>query len=178
MKKRILSVAVLFAFAMIFSSQASAQSAEVFGGYSYVRLNDHGSISNTNGGTGSLAFGVIPLVSAVADFGVYHGGTSSINGNLTSYMFGPKVSAPVGRIRPFAQVLFGGAHLSAAGSGSSYSAGENSFAMALGGGLDAAVLPHIGIRLIQAEYFQTNFNDGLNNRQNNTRISAGVTLRF
>jgi hypothetical protein len=176
MKKSILSLVALFAFATIFASQASAQSGEVFGGYSYVRLNDQGSISNTNGGTGSLAVRVIPFVAAVADFGVYHGGPSSINGNLTSYMFGPKVSAPLGAIHPFAQVLFGGARLST-GSGSN-NFHENSFAMALGGGLDASVLPHIGVRLIQAEYFQTNFDDGLKNRQNNVRISAGVTLRF
>jgi outer membrane immunogenic protein len=91
-------------------------------------------------------------------------------------MFGPKVSAPIGRIRPFAQALFGGAHISVSDSESGGSA--NAFAWAIGGGLDANVLPHVGIRLIQAEYFMTKFDDGLNNRQNNARISAGVTFRF
>jgi hypothetical protein len=50
--------------------------------------------------------------------------------------------------------------------------------MALGGGLDWNATPHIGVRLIQAEYLLTKFNDGANNRQNNVRVSAGVVFRF
>ncbi|MGD0955489.1 MAG: hypothetical protein ABR953_01490 [Candidatus Acidiferrales bacterium] len=50
--------------------------------------------------------------------------------------------------------------------------------MALGGGLDWNATEHIGVRLIQAEYLLTTFNDGVNNRQNNARVSAGVVFRF
>jgi hypothetical protein len=44
--------------------------------------------------------------------------------------------------------------------------------------LDWNATPHIGVRLIQAEYLMTKFTDGLNDRQNNARISAGVVFRF
>jgi hypothetical protein len=47
--------------------------------------------------------------------------------------------------------------------------------MALGGGLDWYATRHIGIRLIQAEYYMTRFSS---QTQNNARISAGVAFRF
>jgi uncharacterized hydantoinase/oxoprolinase family protein len=47
--------------------------------------------------------------------------------------------------------------------------------MALGGGLDWNATPHIGVRLIQAEYLMTQFGS---TTQNGVRISAGVVFRF
>ena len=90
-------------------------------------------------------------------------------------MFGPKLAYRHNeKITPFAQALFGGARASAAG------ASKNAFAMTLGGGLDWNATQHLGIRLIQAEYFMTRFNfgGGISNTQNNARISAGVVFRF
>jgi opacity protein-like surface antigen len=101
-------------------------------------------------------------------------------------LFGPKVALRHGPITPFVQTLFGGAHASASvscddarvkpqisvGCGS---VGENSFAMTVGGGLDWNATPHIGVRLIQAEHFMTNF---ASVRENGARISAGVVFRF
>ena len=55
---------------------------------------------------------------------------------------------------------------------------ENAFAMTVGGGVDWNATPHLGIRLVQAEYLLTKFNDGINNRQNDARISTGVVFRF
>lgn len=41
------------------------------------------------------------------------------------------------------------------------------------------VLDHrFSVRLIQAGYLLTTFDNGLNNHQNNIRISAGVVLHF
>jgi outer membrane immunogenic protein len=177
MKKSILALIALVGLITIFSGAASAQSrTEVFGGYSFIHVNNSGFTANANGGTGSVAFGVLPLVSVVGDFGVYHGGTNGINGTLESYLFGPKVQVPVGRLHPFGQALFGGAHLGS--NNCEGHCGTNTFAMALGGGLDADVAPHIGIRVIQAEYFMTKLQNESDNRQNNLRISAGVTFRF
>jgi hypothetical protein len=47
--------------------------------------------------------------------------------------------------------------------------------MTVGGGLDWNATPHIGVRLIQAEYFMTNF---ASVRENGARISTGVVFRF
>ena len=175
MKKLILSFVALCGLLAISSGVASAQSrTEIFGGYSYVHITDSGATTNLNGGTGSIAVGLLPAVSAVGDFGVYHGGASSIDGNITTYLFGPKVQVPVGGIHPFAQVLFGGAHI---GISNCTGCSANSFAMALGGGFDADLLPHIGLRLIQLEYLKTDL-PLISNRQNNLRLSTGVTFRF
>jgi|HubBroStandDraft_6_1064221.scaffolds.fasta_scaffold1483977_1 opacity protein-like surface antigen len=181
MKKALMSLAVLCGFMFLFSSAASAQAVDVFGGYSYLHFNDQGESTNFNGGTGSVAFRVIPMVAVVGDFAGYHTNSNGLNGSIDTYMFGPKVGVPVGHLHPFAQVLFGGAHFSANannGDGGTVSDSENSFAMALGGGVDYDLIPHIGVRLIQAEYVRTDLNDGATNRQNDARIAVGVTFHF
>jgi opacity protein-like surface antigen len=120
---------------------------------------------------------VSPWLGIVGDFGGYHWNGSGVNANAITYLFGPKVAYRANsRFTPFGQVLFGGAHVS--GSTFSGSASENAFALAVGGGADWNATPHIGVRLIQAEYLLTKFNDGVNNRQNNARISAGVVFRW
>ena len=50
--------------------------------------------------------------------------------------------------------------------------------MTAGGGIDFKVSRHVSVRPIQAEYFMTKIPDGLNNRQDNLRIGAGVVLRL
>jgi len=50
--------------------------------------------------------------------------------------------------------------------------------MTAGGGIDIKITKLIAIRPVQAEYFLTKIPDGLNNRQNNFRFSAGIVFRF
>ncbi len=50
--------------------------------------------------------------------------------------------------------------------------------MTAGGGIDFKASKRISVRVAQAEYFMTKLPDGLNNRQNNLRIGAGVVLRL
>lgn len=185
---------------LLFAGIASAQDkVEVFGGYSYVHADQSlfGTVNdlNFNGGSGSVAYNVIPWVGIVADFGGYHWNGSGIyageDGTAVSYMFGPKVSMHLGRVTPFVQSLYGGTHLTGqtceeesvrvhpqgtTGGGSSCSSGSaNSFSLTVGGGLDWDATRHIGVRLVQAEYYMTRFG---NETQNNLRLSAGVTFRF
>jgi opacity protein-like surface antigen len=97
---------------------------------------------------------------------------SSFNASVTehNFLFGPRVSFSVGKFRPFAEALFGGAHVDANnGVGS-----DNSFATALGGGLDYKIIKPIAWRL-QGDYVQTRF---YGTTQNNVRISTGIVLRF
>ena len=191
MKRIALLVCGLF---LLVSGVASAQDSpkiEAFGGYSYLRANAYGSGYNFNGGSGSLDYNVTPWLGVVGDFGGYHWSQTDVDGTVVTYLFGPKLSYRAGRWTPFAQTLFGGAHLSGSvsegpevrprpetsigfGSGS-----ENSFAMALGGGLDFNATEHIGVRVIQAEYLYTDFGlGGGSDHQNNARISAGVVFRW
>jgi len=175
--------ALLCGVMLLTAAAASAQDiskVEVFGGYSYVRVSLRGANTSTNlnGGSASVTYNPVNWIGLVADFGGYHGGYSfssgGINGEVYTYMFGPKTSFRLGRFTPFVQTLFGGAHTS---SGSAFGS-ENSFAMASGGGLDLNATSHVGVRLVQADYLLTTLNDGVNNRQNNLRLSAGVVLRW
>jgi outer membrane immunogenic protein len=180
MKRLALFCGALLLFAGIASAQDLSK-VEVFGGYSYVHASVSGAVpsetDNLNGGSASIAYNVLPWLGAVADFGGYQGSASGVNGNVYTYLFGPKISYHHGPITPFAQALFGGAHVTT-GSSFDLGASENSFAVAVGGGLDWNATSHIGIRLVQAEYLMTQFTDGINNRQNNARISTGVVFRF
>lgn len=158
--------------------------AEAFAGYSYVRGNpatDGVPGFNLNGGSGSIAFNPTSRFGIVADVGGYHvrniGGTS-VDANLITYLFGPRYSFRGNdRITPFAQALFGGAHLTGSALGSSGS--SNSFAMALGGGVDAKLTEHLAVRLGQFEYLLTRFDEGSGNvAQHNLRFSTGIVFRF
>jgi outer membrane immunogenic protein len=80
------------------------------------------------------------------------------------------------KVAPFAQILFGGVRTT---DGIARSTGtENNFAITAGGGIDFKVSKHVSVRPVQADYFLTKMPDGLNNRQNNFRFSAGVVFRF
>jgi hypothetical protein len=73
------------------------------------------------------------------------------------------------RVSPFAHVLLGGAHISAAGFGNS------SFSMAVGGGIDTELSKGLHWRIIQGDYLVTRFGS---QTQNNGRLSTGIVLRF
>jgi hypothetical protein len=84
------------------------------------------------------------------------------------------------RLRPFAHVLAGGALFRGLAS-SRTQAGNTffiddaqSFALALGGGLDVHAGRHFDLRLIQADYLPTFFGSG---RQDNLRLSFGIVFK-
>ena len=167
--------AVVVMAAVAFARPAMAQDAskvEAFAGYSYVRITDQGVSANGNGGSGAISYNLTPMIGIVADFGGYTGSAHGFDGNIISYMFGPRVSYHMGKLTPFAQALFGGSRFSASGTS------ENDFSMTVGGGLDYALTNHFSVRPVQAEYYMTKFSDGANNRQNNFRYSAGIVYRF
>jgi hypothetical protein len=90
---------------------------------------------------------------------------------LVTYLFGPKIFYRSGPFTPFAQVLFGGAHVNISGV-------PSCFALAAGGGLDVSLNHRFAVRVAQVEYLRTTFNDGSTGHQNNVRASAGVVFRF
>ncbi|MGA8939799.1 MAG: outer membrane beta-barrel protein [Acidobacteriaceae bacterium] len=86
-----------------------------------------------------------------------------------------------GAWQPFGELLAGGSHASGTlASGANPAAGNASFAFAMmtGGGIDLRINSHFSLRLAQADYLLTTFDNGSNNHQNNLRLSAGVVLRF
>ena len=169
---------------LLFSSLASAQSANIFFGYSYAHASLTGANSTgLNGWNGSLEGKFLPWVGIAADLGGYYGSQTfpsvgKVNGNIYTATFGPQVSVPVGRFTPFAHALIGVGHTSSSThSGAvvqNFSASDTSLATVLGGGLDYKIIKAIAWRG-QFDFLQTRF---YSETQNNFRFSTGVVLRF
>jgi opacity protein-like surface antigen len=187
---------------LVTTGAAAAQipAGNVYVGYSFFRADLSSnrplapvfSNSNLNGWNGALELKMLPWISGVADFGGNYGtarGTPAceaiipcptpfdVRANLHTYLFGPRASVSIGRIRPFAHALFGVSHVSAHGSGSggvSISGSDTSFSTAIGGGLDYKLIKGIAWRF-QGDYLQTRF---FSNKQNNFRFSTGIVLNF
>jgi opacity protein-like surface antigen len=178
---------------------------ELFLGYSYLRavptLAEGNRFVWLNGGSTSIAFNFNRYLGLVGDFAGFADSQLRVNGAASpgkvvdssgsayTYLFGPRLSfRRHDRFTPFAQVLFGGVHASpvtissdCSGAGCTPLPAENKFAMTAGGGLDIRVHRHIAIRVIQAEYLMTNFDDpstGQNATQNDVRLSAGIVFRL
>jgi hypothetical protein len=185
------SLAVVLLFAAVSAGPLWAQEQpsefEAYGGYYYARINVNANVPgiapsaayNGNGGGGQIEYNVNHWLGAVGDLGGFIA-TSSPNGAFAgamfTYLFGPRVNFRRGKVAPFAQILFGGVRTT---DGIAQSTGtEYNFAMTAGGGIDFKVSKHVSVRPVQADYFLTKIPDGLNNRQNNFRFSAGVVFRF
>jgi outer membrane protein OmpA-like peptidoglycan-associated protein len=171
--------------------------AELFLGYSYIRLNTDTTVPPGNvsvsehfdmipGGTAQLSANINNWFSLAADVGGYGiWDVGGVNGKLFTYLFGPRFYLSHGKLSPFLNTLVGGARISSTlnipvGDTVFFNRSfhQNSFAAAGGGGLDWNVSRHVGIRLVQAEYLYTQFTDNRDNRQNNLRLSGGLVFRF
>ena len=133
---------------------------------------------------------VLPFIGLVADFSGLYGSAAvapnpactgivgglcsglSASTHIQSFLFGPRVSVSVGKVRPFANALIGAGHISESASG--FSESNTSFAHALGGGIDYHLIPLISRRL-QGDLLQTRF---FSTTQNNVRISTGIVVHF
>jgi opacity protein-like surface antigen len=164
-------------------AQQDPSKLELYGGYSYVRFNINANVSgqppsqtfNGNGGGGELMYNLNNWLGVLGDVSGLWATNPTSQGAAIPYLFGPRVSFRHGIVTPFAQVLAGGV---ATSSGIQQIGWQNHFAMAAGGGIDVKLSKHFSLRPIQAEYFMTKIPDGLNNRQNNFRLGAGIVFRF
>lgn len=166
---------------------AFAAPIEVSVNYSDLRTNESpgqcGCFS-INGGSTEVAFHTYRWFSAVADMtgertGSVNGGSQGLS--LISYTAGPRFTYPIHHLyAPFTQALFGGVHgfdsYFPVTSGST--GAGNGFAMLAGGGLDIRVKPYLAIRAVQTDYFLTHLPNGVNDRQNNFRLGAGIVVRL
>jgi len=193
--RRILALAVGLAV-----SAANAQvptSGNVFFGYSYLNTTPLTFLGITsrqglNGWEGSVEGKVFRYIGLVADFSGNYGsqtlpiavGTCAIgvvclplraNTDVQNFLFGPRVSANFGKIRPFGEFLVGAGHVDVTSPGpDSIMSKDTTFAMALGGGLDYKIIRPIAARF-QADYIRNRF---FGTTQNNIRLSTGIVVRF
>jgi hypothetical protein len=167
---------------LVLATLAGAQvptSGNVFIGYSYYNADWLAGRTNLNGWTGSLEGKIFPHVGLVADFSQTFSRSETIlcpgiNCPITesaheyNMLFGPRVSFSVGKLRPFAEALFGVGHISA------NSASNTAFATGLGGGFDYRIIRPIALRF-EGDYVGTRF---FSTTQNNVRLETGVVFRF
>ena len=154
---------------------------EVFGGYSFARLDGGaGTSSNLNGAMGSFGWNVKPWLQIVADssynFVTISGAKTVLYGNH----FGPRYFHR-GRNRwgatPFVEALVGGSRADTTITGAGgYTSSVNTLSFKVGGGLDLHPSRRWEIRLLDFDYYRTSF--GTNVHQNNYWASTGVVLRF
>jgi outer membrane protein OmpA-like peptidoglycan-associated protein/opacity protein-like surface antigen len=211
LSKRIIAIAVFGALlipALMIRAQGSrgtndgTPKAELFVGYSYLRAvpapSDGNRLVWLNGGSTSIAYNFTRHLGLVGDFGGFGdtqlllqgtGTTPDSSGSVYTYLFGPRYSfRNYERFTPFVQTLFGAIHASdvtlssgCMGAGCTPLPAETSFAWTAGGGLDFNLRRHLAIRIIQAEYLMTRFQDystGASSSQNDMRLSSGIVFRF
>jgi peptidoglycan-associated lipoprotein len=159
-------------------------------GYSYLHSNaPPGGCGcfNINGGNATFAW---PLGSGqfalAGDVTIAHAGTVSSTGDsltLGTFTAGVRYLPRLGHpsLQPFGQVLLGLAHSSGTlvqGSNAGAANAGAAFAASFGGGLDLRASQRFSIRLVEADYLLTTFDNGSNNHQNNLCVSAGVVIHF
>ncbi len=176
--------------------------AEIFTGYSYSHIgNGSNSGINLNGWNASITGNVNSWFGITADFSGHYGSPQGTSTNRHSFLFGPKLTyRGADKISAFAHALFGGvrAHRGLTPPGPSGSplpqlppVSETAFGMVLGGGVDYKVNTRVAIRLIQADYVMTRFDQPsgivcitfpcpltVAGTQHNARLSFGVVWRL
>jgi len=186
--------AVLLATQSAFSQTAGAAShkplPEVAFQYNFINSNaPPGACGcfHLNGGSGTLAW---PLGSGkfalAGDIGVTHANSISSSGydlTLSTFTAGGRYSPRPGRspFHLYGQVLAGVAHADGSlvtGSNAGSSNSGLAFAGIAGGGVDLHTNHRFSIRLIEADYVATTFNNGANNHQNILRLGAGAVFTF
>lgn len=186
MRKLLCLVGLSLLISLPVAAQESRATTDLSLGYSYLRVNPSTtgfSSFNANGGIASLSYNPRSWIGIAGEFGDYHVGqigSTSVDTNLITYMFGPQAYFHhFSHFTPFVQGLFGGAHSSGAGFG--VSGTRNSLAFATGGGVDIPFKKHASIRLGPVDYFLTDFPEtrlGGQRVQNNLRVSGGMRWRF
>jgi opacity protein-like surface antigen len=183
------------------SAQEVAPKVEIFGGYSFLRV-DLGAVPadivpsggnlgklDTHGFNVSFAGNVARHVGIVSEVSQYTKtesfnilgsplpGGVDVKFRVLTLLFGPRVTLHRGKVEPFVHGLFGAARATAEAPDLGVSAGNAAyaFAYALGGGFDVKVHNNFAIRLGQVDYLGARSGgEGLNN----FRYSVGVVVRL
>lgn len=168
------------------AQEISFPKAEVFAGFSYLRLEKTDNI----GWNGSLTGNINKNLGIVFDLsGYYNSRNEPIGGipantdaSFHSILVGPRVSDPRGNWVPFAQALLGWSRVNQetstrgiTGTAFSSTSADNAFGFAAGGGMDYRLSDGTALRLVQVDYMM--FRSG-GVRLEGARISGGIIFTF
>jgi hypothetical protein len=188
MRKALLGVSLMLLIPLAAIAQQEYPKAEVFGGYSFFRANPDG--ANLHGWNASVTGNVTNWFGVQGDFSGHYGspkvfgfGIPYANISSQTYMVGPRLTFRSDSVAPFAHFLIGAARASTGAFGASVS--DTALATVVGGGIDINLSDTLAIRAIQADYLMTRFKtgpqiffSGLDSRQNNFRLSAGLVIKL
>jgi hypothetical protein len=205
----LLTLGTLFGLSVY--AQDQAPMADLAVSYSFLRYNSAQTIPafTANGGISTLGWNFNNNIGLEAELGGYHNGNVNnyqFDTTTFSYLFGPRISyGRSHKIDPYFHILFGGQHASTSIGQDSilvvnplstetlkngrYEASTNTWAMAVGGGLDIKLSKLVILRPAQIDYYLTRFEApdvtepaGTTNprarNQNNFRYAAGVVFNF
>jgi hypothetical protein len=210
MKK--LSLTVFAGFLLLLGVNTFAQDEPTKGqisvDYSLVRFEPAQALTsghNLNGGGGAFTYFLHPYLGLKADLQGYGSttfpfsipvatvnpliagvapGTYRTQGNMFTYLFGPVIRKP-GKIEPFGEILWGGAHSNVytnfiTASQATVTASPNAFAMIVGGGLDIRVNRRLSFRPFEVDYLLTRFSNPIagTQNQNSFRYTAGAAINW
>jgi hypothetical protein len=200
MRKILLGVFLMVLVPLAVMAQSDYPKGEVFGGYSHFRANPSEfdelyEWTGMHGWNASVAGNFSKWFGVEGDFSGYYASPSILgykisllDVNYYTLMGGPKLTYRNGAVAPFAHFLVGAARGNFGGGIGPYNLtlpDETALAAAMGGGIDINLGEHFAIRAVQADYLMTSFSpisefpfSGLDERQNNFRLSAGVVFRF
>lgn len=162
----------------IASSQQPYPGVEIFGGYSFTSVDYAGQRANFNGWEGSFTGNLNRHFGLTADFSQGFGSTIGGSDNRLFLLFGPQAAFRSTHTNLFLHALFGAARKDQ---------WLKPFAAAFGGGFDYALSSRVSLRVVQADYLMTRFQEppctgpGCGNpsrTQNNIRVSAGLVFQF
>jgi opacity protein-like surface antigen len=185
------AVVVLFGvISMSGLALAQVPAGNVYFGYTYYNTDLSLNRGNLNGFQATLEGKVVPVLGIVADITGHYGSLSfptfcslcsgpmyaSANVHQYEVMFGPRVSFPAGKFRPFAEFEIGAGHVNTNSSNSNIVGfgSTTSYATALGGGVDYKIFGPVVWRL-EGDYVRTHF---FSAGENNYRFSTGIAVRF
>ena len=188
MRTVLLGLCLVLSVPLASVAQDEFPKAEVFGGYSYFRANPDD--FNLHGWDASVTGNITGWFGVEGDFSGHYGSPSVYGFNVPmvdisshTFMAGPKFTYRSGAVAPFGHFLIGAARAATGAYGITLS--DTALAAAIGGGIDIKVNDRFAVRAIQADYLMTRFKvgpaiafSGLDDRQDNFRLSAGIVIRF
>jgi hypothetical protein len=188
MRKLFLMAALTLALPIVALAQESPRT-EIFAGYSYLRLDDDfNDDRDFNGWNVSVNQTIFKKYFGIkADISGYQGNTMvglTPRTDLNKFLFliGPQLTLRKSeRFQPFAHALVGAARITVDNDTLGVNFEDTGFAFAVGGGLDVKALSSkLSVRLFQADYVLTRFDNAVGDtvNSNNFRASAGIVLRL
>lgn len=175
-RKTAFSLLLFFTPLLAVAQTGVAPRWEVFGGYSYLRLDSpsfgFAHDTNMNGWNAAGTFNLNLKWSVTVDLSGHYGSQLS----TLNYMAGPQYAWRRDKSKFFVHGLIGkGQNRVNVTSGTQTYFESSGRAFAGGGGFDWDWSPHFSFRVVQADYLNTNT---FNKSQNDIRVSTGVIFHF